>query len=392
MPLRATVTPLSLYMLDNTLFDGLQLPTMPTNPTDYPDLYVQGFALDREVLVNNILMETGEMDCIYPDPDFCKWAITQWSKKELPVWQELYNTLFYKYNPLWNKDGAIKETAKDLTSRDSIGSRSRQDANRERGEDQHDDTDIENRSENRSSNTAAKTSDSRTTDLSGVESRSGDDQTSNSGTNSSRVTGSNDSVSTSDESGADHSYTQHGGIVHTDNDTTNTVSAYNESTYRNRDKSENNVDVEDNSHVAVDGKNDKSTSATQSESKDEETIGSSSGAERSLTDDTMVRTDSSMESGSSERSETGGDTIDHSGTVSRSGGSSRTGSGESDSSESSVDSESGTLDHTLTRTEAGNIGVTMTTQLIAAQRELVQFNFYDLIVEKFKERFCLLVY
>ena len=392
MPLRATVTPLSLYMLDDTLFDGLQLPTMPTNPTDYPDLYVQGFALDRDVLVNNILMETGEMDCIYPEPDFCKWAITQWSKKELPVWQELYNTLFYKYNPLWNKDGTIKETAQDLTSRDSVGSRSRQDANRERAEDQHDDTDIENRSENRSGNTTAKVSDTRSTDLSGVESRSGDDQASNSGTNNSRVIGSNDSVSTSDEAGADHTYTQNGGIVHTDNDTENTVSAYNENTYRNRDKSENDVNVEDNSHVAVDGTNDKSTSATQSESKDEETIGSSSGTERSLTDDTTVRTDSSTEAGSSERSETGGDTIDHSGTVSRSGGSSRAGSGESDSSESSVDSESGTLDHTLTRTEAGNIGVTMTTQLIAAQRELVQFNFYDLIVERFKERFCLLVY
>ena len=183
MPLRATVTPLSLYMLDNTLFDGLQLPTMPTNPTDYPDLYVQGFNLDRDVLVNNILMETGEMDCIYPEPDFCKWAITQWSKKELPVWQELYNTLFYKYNPLWNKDGTIKETSQDLTSRDSVGSRSRQDANRERAEDQHDDTDVESRSENRSSNAAAKVSDTRSTDLSGVESRSGDDQTSNSGTN-----------------------------------------------------------------------------------------------------------------------------------------------------------------------------------------------------------------
>ena len=392
MPLRATVTPLSLYMLDETLFDGLQLPTMPTNPTDYPDLYVQGFALDRDVLINNILMETGEMDCIYPEPDFCKWAITQWSKKELPVWQELYNTLFYKYNPLWNKDGTIKETAKDLTSRDSVGSRSRQDANRERAEDQHDDTDFESRTENRSSNTTAKTSDARATDISGVESRSGDDQSNNSGANSSRVIGSNDSVSTSDESGADHSYTLHGGIVHTDNDTENTVSAYNESTYRNRDKSVNDVDVEDNSHVAVDGRNDKSSSATQSESKDEETIGSSTGTERTLTDESTVRTDSSMETGSSERSESGGDTIDHSGTVSRSGGSSRAGSGETDSSESSVDSESGSLDHTLTRTEAGNIGVTMTTQLIAAQRELVQFNFYDLIVEKFKERFCLLVY
>ena len=85
MPLRMMVTPVSLYAQDPTLFDGMQLPTMPSNPTDYPDLYVSGFNLDRDVLVNNLLMDLGEMDVIYTDPAFMKFAITQWSKKELPV-------------------------------------------------------------------------------------------------------------------------------------------------------------------------------------------------------------------------------------------------------------------------------------------------------------------
>ena len=34
----------------------------------------------------------------------------------------------------------------------------------------------------------------------------------------------------------------------------------------------------------------------------------------------------------------------------------------------------------------------MTTQMIAAQREIVRLNFYSVIIDAFKERFCLLVY
>lgn len=47
---------------------------------------------------------------------------------------------------------------------------------------------------------------------------------------------------------------------------------------------------------------------------------------------------------------------------------------------------------TLTRERHGNIGVTMTQQLIQAQRDVVQFNLVKYIVDSFKRRFCLLVY
>lgn len=44
------------------------------------------------------------------------------------------------------------------------------------------------------------------------------------------------------------------------------------------------------------------------------------------------------------------------------------------------------------RTERGNIGLTSTQQLIQEQREVVKFNLYDLIIDEFKQRFCVLVY
>ena len=55
-----------------------------------------------------------------------------------------------------------------------------------------------------------------------------------------------------------------------------------------------------------------------------------------------------------------------------------------------TETDTGTITHT--RTETGNIGVTTTQQMIKEQREVVQFNIYDFILESFKKRFCLMVY
>lgn len=54
------------------------------------------------------------------------------------------------------------------------------------------------------------------------------------------------------------------------------------------------------------------------------------------------------------------------------------------------DTNSGTV--TIQKRRSGNIGVTMTQQLIEAEREVDKFNIYDFIVDSFKRRFCILVY
>ena len=88
---------LGLYQHDHSLFDNLQLPAEFT-------------AEDRETLINNLLMECAEFECTYPAFEFCKAAIGFWSKARLHVWQKLYNTMFFEYNPIWNKDGTVTET------------------------------------------------------------------------------------------------------------------------------------------------------------------------------------------------------------------------------------------------------------------------------------------
>ena len=380
MPLSAMATPLSLYMIDNTIFNGLELPTMPTNPTEYPDLYVQGFELDRDVLVNNLLMETGEMDVIYPEPDFFKYAVTQWSKKELPVWQALYNTLFYRYNPLWNKDGTVKESARDLTDRITSGSRSRSAVNGQTSTDTIDETDTHNLKDTRTPDLMTSRSDTSTS--SGTSSSAGSDSVTetHSGAITSTASGNKDTSSATVEGEIEQKTTGTVGQIE------NKVSAYNDSAYQNRDKNENST-----TETLSDNRNRDQTatgSETTSDSKtevDNRTIGTS-------TTTGSTKTDESAGASSSDIAETGTEVTDHTGTLKRTGTNGRTVTGSEGEDESTTGTDSGSLEHELERKEYGNIGVTMTTALIQAQRDLVQLNFYSVVIDSFKERFCLLVY
>ena len=103
MALRATMSLLGLYQADPTLFDNLELP--------------EGLELDT--LRDNMICELAELEVIYPDPVFMKSAIGFWSKKQLHVWTELYETLLYDYNPIWNKDGTKTET-RDLAGTEDV--------------------------------------------------------------------------------------------------------------------------------------------------------------------------------------------------------------------------------------------------------------------------------
>lgn len=88
--MRGTVSILGLYNDDPEIFHDLVLPE-----SDH---------LDKDTLINNILMECAELEVLYTDPDFMKFAIKNWSSARLHVWQELADTMDYEYNPIWNKD------------------------------------------------------------------------------------------------------------------------------------------------------------------------------------------------------------------------------------------------------------------------------------------------
>ena len=82
----ATLSPLGLYNWDNTLFDLMQIPA----------------ALDRDTLITNLLAETAELEVLYPNPVVFKNLIAVWSAKQIDIWNRLYQTTQYEYNPIEN--------------------------------------------------------------------------------------------------------------------------------------------------------------------------------------------------------------------------------------------------------------------------------------------------
>ena len=92
--MRATMDLIAAYNYNPNVLDLLEVPE----------------AIDKATLIDNLLMETAEREIIYTNLAFLRQAIGSWSKKNLPVWEELYKTTQYEYNPIWNKDGTVTET------------------------------------------------------------------------------------------------------------------------------------------------------------------------------------------------------------------------------------------------------------------------------------------
>lgn len=84
----ATLTLIGLYNEDNTIFDLL------TVPAD----------LNKETLVNNILLRSGEFEVLYPDPEFMKFSIGAFSDVWQATFERWVNALAIEYNPLENYD------------------------------------------------------------------------------------------------------------------------------------------------------------------------------------------------------------------------------------------------------------------------------------------------
>lgn len=83
-----------VYNYDNTIFDNLLLPS----------------SMNKDDFINNLLLETAELELLYTRPDFLKFAIGAWSKKELDIWEKLEATLHYDYDPIYNTDRTETET------------------------------------------------------------------------------------------------------------------------------------------------------------------------------------------------------------------------------------------------------------------------------------------
>ena len=323
----------TLLEVQPDLFEDLKLPTRPFTDRGYDDLYLTGWDLDSGTLVNNLRMEVAELNVLYTNPAFMKRAIGQWSKKELPVWQALYETLFFRYNPIWNKDGTRKHS--QLETRDLTGGK--------------------NVTETRDLATGSSTT-------------TGDQTTSTTSGTDSRTTVTDESIERDEDSSRRTIKDMEGDVTETTTPattetTTVSVSAFDASTYQPRDQT----------ITGRSGTETKVTDYDTTETTNDQLLSHNDDTQRDVTV-TENGSSSSTTTGSSSGSEVTSGT--NTGTVTTAGS----------------DTESGTISTELEELEQGNIGVTTSQQMIEAEREIVKFNIYDHIIDSFKCRFCILVY
>ena len=249
--MRAMLSLMGMYEYDHTILDFFH----------YPDKWE---TVDKDVFVNKLLLDTAELEVLYPDAEVFKMAIGYWSNAEVQNWNKLYDTTVLKYNPIWNKDGTVTETEKHIKN--------------------------------------------------------------------------NNYTDVTDGKIADHSSTI--GNQNTDtsgNENTDTTNNTNEKNY-------------------VFGFN--SDSAAQSG--------------ETVTDDTgRTNTDRSENTKTNSSANTDATTTNNT---------------------NFKHDEKENIDREYTRTEQGNIGITTTQQMINEEREVDKFNLMDYIIDRFKQRFCLLVY
>lgn len=97
----ARLSVMGLYDYDPTIFDLMVLPE----------------GIEKEILINEIFLESFDLECVYPNPDFLKILIGNWSKANIYNWEELYKTLMYDYNPIYNRFYESTETeTRDLAN------------------------------------------------------------------------------------------------------------------------------------------------------------------------------------------------------------------------------------------------------------------------------------
>lgn len=82
----ATMSLWAMYQWDRTLFDGLQVPS----------------GIDKSTIVNNLIMESAELEVLYTDPDFLKQAIKYWSDSRQRAWNMMQKVMYEEYDPFIN--------------------------------------------------------------------------------------------------------------------------------------------------------------------------------------------------------------------------------------------------------------------------------------------------
>ena len=96
---------MGLYRYDPDLFDELQLPS-EMNKADF---------------ITNLVVETAELEVIYPDPEIMKLMIGAWSRSRIHTWDRIAQVLYEDYDPFVNiKRDEVRTIETDGTQTEQV--------------------------------------------------------------------------------------------------------------------------------------------------------------------------------------------------------------------------------------------------------------------------------
>lgn len=332
----ANLSIMGLYNNDDTILDMMVFP--------------DGFSdAQKQTTKESILVECAEFEFLYPNPTVAKTIIGIWSRKEKPYWDRVYQASLLEYNPIENYRRTETETIEDGHTEQHSGN----DVNRASGSDTNARTGTET--------TAHEAEHETVIDETNVDTLSGNDQLKRTGTVTNAASGtdrqSGESESTDTNSGTDtinnsitgydsetlvahdSSATIHGHIV------TNEAEGSNSTTYGRTDTQTNNT-TDKTEYGKID--------TTDHDSTTTETH-----------DDTDTLTLNTLETFAHGKTETltHGEKVEHEG-----------------------NSERNVL-------AFGNIGVTTSQDMLTQELEVAKIiQVIPIIIESFKDRFCITVY
>ena len=331
--MRSTLTLMGMYRTRPDIFDLMHLPA----------------TLDRDMMVNGILLECAELEVLYSNPDFFKLAVENWSARELESWEWLISTQKYDYNPIWNVDVHDSNRYDRKETRNLAG------------------TNYETRDLHGTNNETRDLhgTNNETRDLHGTNNETRDLHGTNNETKNLQGTNNETRNLASTDSG-----TVNRGQSGTDV-SSNYVSAYNDTL----------GETLSGKTVTTYGKNELETRNLS---------GSDTGTDNVSSTETGTDNFTSSNTGTDNftSSNTGTDNYTSSNTGTDNFASSNTGTDKFDT------TDTGTIDHNDKEEfyKRGNYGQTTTQEMIKQEQELAKINFDDYIIDQFKAKFCLLVY
>ena len=337
--MQARLSIMGLYLYDNSIFDNFVIPAVDPQLYSNDTLVNNQLTFDKNKFLDQLLFECADLSCIYTNPATVKQMITVWSGMYNYNWCKLMTTAALKYNPIWNVDANVRNTDTD--------------------------TDV---SEN--SNTSTKTT-TRTTTNSGTDTTNYGKVTTGRETNTGddiTTYGKTDNITTSStetfEPGTeDIEYYNQTAADRTETTTTK-IGSFNSNNLNSQQEVSTVHPTKTTRHTSF-GVGDKKTGSGTSA----ETLG---GTDKLTHGHTINDTETLS----------GADTFVHGHAIAESESVSVTDAGSSEASKENI--------HTERRT--GNIGVTTTQAMIEKEREIALFSIYDVVINSFKEHFCVLVY